>query len=227
MLQNAADIARRAAAELDDPSQSQFDFPYLQPFIDNAYDVMANQLEALGMAYQETVAVFDVPAQATDLSSFQQAGAILQYMKLPRRLKWKQQNTPDTTYQPGQFVDPSDMPEVGSNSVGITAWAWNGFIQCTPSTLALTVKLWFDTLSTTIQDPQTGVVQGTAHILAFRVAATVANIRGMSMEARLDKQALAAWQSFAVVLAKLNQAKKQVPQKIHGWRRKASPVGLM
>jgi hypothetical protein len=227
MLQNAADIARRAAAELDDPSQSQFDYPYLQPHIDQAYDVLANQLEAMGMAYQETVAVFNVPAQATDLSAQQQVGGPLQYLKLPRRLKWKQQNTPDTTYQPGEFVDPSDMPEVGSNAVGITAWAWNGFIQCTPSTLALTVKLWFDTLSTTIQDPQTGVVMGTAFILAYRVAAKVANIRGMSMEARLDKEAMGAWQSFAVVLAKLNQAKKQVPQKLHGVRRRASPVGLI
>jgi hypothetical protein len=227
MLQNAADIARRAAAELDDPSQSLFDFPYLQPHIDQAYDVLANQLEALGMAYQETVAVFNVPAQATDLSSFQQPGGPLQYMKFPNRLKWKQQGTPDPTYQPGQFMDMSDIPEVGPNAVGITAWAWNGFIQCTPSTLALTVKLWFDTLSTTIQDPQTGVVMGTAFILAFRVAAKVANIRGMSMEARLDKEALGAWQSFAVALAKRNQAKKQVPQKLHGWRRRASPVGLM
>jgi hypothetical protein len=227
MLQNAADIGRRAAAELDDPSQSFFDFPYLQPFIDNEYDILANQLEAMGMAYQEMVAVFNVPANTVDLSAIQAVGGPLQYMKLPRRLKWKVQNTPDTTYVPGEFMDPSDLPEVGPTAVGITAWAWNGVIQCTPSTLALTVKLWYDVLSTTITDPETGVVQGTAHILAFRVAATVANIRGMTMEARLDKRALSSWNTFAVILSKLNQSKKIVPRKLHGIRRKVSPVGLM
>lgn len=227
MLQNAEDIGKRAAAELDDPSQSQFDFPYLQPFIDNAYDVLANQLEAMGMAYQEQVTVFNVPANTVDLSAFQAAGGPLQYMKLPQRLKWKVQGTPDTEYQVGEFMDPSDLPEVGSTAVGITAWAWNGVIQCVPSTQALTVKLWYDVLSTTITDPQTGVVQGTAHILAFRVASKIAGIRGMSMAADLAADGKAAWHTFAVVLAKLNQSKKIVPRKLHGYRRKVSPVGLM
>ena len=225
MLENAGAIAQRAAAELDDPLQTFFTFAYLLPHIDQAYDVLANQLEAMGMAYQEQVQVFNVAAQVTDLASFQGSGQPLQYMKLPNRLKWKIQGTPDTTYQAGEFMDPSSLPEVSNSSVGIIAWAWNGVIQVTPSAQALTVKLWFDVLSTTVTDSSTGVIMGTAHILAFMVASRVANIRGMPMEARLEKDRVASWNSFAVTLSKLNQAKKIVPRKLHGGKRRASPVG--
>lgn len=227
MLENAGAIATRAAAELDDPLQTFFTYAYLQPHIDQAYDVLANQLEAMGMAYQEQVAVFNVAAQTTDLSAQQAAGQALQYMKLPNRLKWKVQGTDDTTYAPGQFMDPSSIPEVGNASVGIIAWAWNGVIQVTPSAQALTVKLWFDVLTTTVTDPSTGVIMGTAHILAFMVASRVANIRGMPMEQRIEKDRVASWNAFAVTLAKLNQAKKIVPRKLHGGKRRASPVGYM
>jgi hypothetical protein len=225
MLENAGAIATRAAAELDDPQQTFFTFAYLQPHIDQAYDVLANQLEAMGMAYQEQVQVFPVAAQVTDLASLQATGQPLQYMKLPNRLKF--QGTDDTTYSPGQFMDPSSMPEVGNASVGIIAWAWNGVIQVTPSAQAMTVKLWFDVLSTTVTDPSTGVIMGTAHILAFMVASRVANIRGMPMEMRIEKDRVATWNNFATTLSKLNQAKKIVPRKLHGGKRRASPVGYI
>jgi len=40
MLDDVLDIAQRAGALLDDPSNSRFTVPYLTPYIDQEYDQM-------------------------------------------------------------------------------------------------------------------------------------------------------------------------------------------
>lgn len=225
MLADVDDVARRAGALLDDPSNSRFTLAYLMPFIDQCYDELDVDLERAGMQYIESIAVVDVAANITDLSYLLADGMALATMKFPKWVKWKLQGQPDDLYQPSVFVN--ELAEVdAASSYGALQWRFaDGGLQITPSVTPMTLKIYFDEMSTNIIDPAQNVIRGTAHILAASVAAEAAGARkGMENVAkRLDAKHMKLWNAFKSVLVQNNQGKPVTAQPMHPRRGVATP----
>lgn len=216
MLQNVNDIAKRVGALLDDPANTRFTAAYLIPYIDQQYDTLDVDLERLGMQYIEHIAIVDVNANVTDLSYLLADGQALQSMKLPKKMKWKQQGLPDTAYQWSAYR--SELDEVAADSIGAVQYTFQqGGLQITPSSVPLTLKIYFDAISTNIYDPAQGVIRGTAHILAARVAAYVASLKnGMgTLQKKAELEASNSWNSFCKLSTMNGQSKQRSPRPMH------------
>lgn len=226
MLQDIDDIVLRVGALLDDPANNQFTGDYLQPYIDEEYDELDTELEALGMQYVESVAIFDVQPGVSNLGNLNANGGALQFMKFPLRVRWKLVGQEDLEYKPSALVQ--ELDEVSIASLGALEWRnANGAIQITPSSSAVTLKVYYDAMSSDVWDPQTQVIRGTAHILACRVAFYVAGIRGMDLAPRLEKKAGRAWDVFSRTLSKVKQAQLVMVPKTHRTRRVSTPAGYV
>ncbi|MGP8269109.1 MAG: hypothetical protein ACLQLH_03500 [Terracidiphilus sp.] len=216
MLQNVADITRRIQALLDNPSGSKFNSAYILPFIDQEYDEMDLDLERLGMQYVEQIAIFNIAANITDLTYAVGVGQPLQYMKLPKRMDWKLQGVPDIEYQPSNLV--TELDDVDLSSEGVPEWRFaSGGLQITPSSVAVTLRVYFDAVSTDIYDPAQNVIRGTAHILALRAASTIAAVNnGLgTLQKKLDQKRDRAWTSFCNLVVMNDQQKRRVAKPTH------------
>ena len=227
MLADVNDVIKRAQVLLDDPAGSIFSAAYLLPHIDMCYDELDVELENAGMQYIESIAVFDVAAGVSDLSNLLQDGQPLATMKLPKNLRWKLQGQPDSTYSRSAFV--SELSDVDpAASIGALEWRFgDGGLQVLPSSVGVTCKLYFDQMSTNVVDGTTGVVRGTAHILALDVAISIDQGRkGMESRLKLNSARRAkAWNGFKDVLTKNNQGKKVEPPRLHPRRSFVAPAG--
>lgn len=225
MLQNVKDVLKRVAALLDDPSQSTFTSAYLMPFVDQEYDEMDVELERAGMQYIESIAEIPIPAGTTDLVAFLADGKPLASMKFPKYLKWKLASQTEEYYKPCAKVE--ELDEVNAANVPVSQWRFaQGSIQITPSALDTVVKVYFDTISTNIYDPNQNVIRGTAHILAPRVGASVCAAGGdlTKRQAWLETKWKRNWNAFLVVLVQQNQQKNISNPPIHGRRGRQGPT---
>ena len=225
MLQDVDDIIKRVGVLLDDPSNSVFTRAYLMPLVDQEYDEMDVELERSGMQYIESIAIFPVPALQTDLSSFLGDGQPLSSMKSPKYVKWKLSSQTDEYYRLSNLVE--ELDEVNIANVG--AWQWrnaNGSIQITPSNQQITLKVYYDTISTNLYDPTQNVIRGTAHILAPRVGAAACAIAGDQVKRGLwlDQKAKRNWNAFLVVLVQQKQQQNISNPPIHGRRGVVGPT---
>lgn len=220
MLQDVDDIVQRVGVLMDDPSNSTFTREYIIPFIDQEYDEMDVELEQAGMQYIESIAVIPLAPLQADLSQYLADGQPLAMMKFPKYVKWKLTSQTDEFYQLSAMVDEID--EVNQANIG--TWQWrnaNGSIQITPSNIAITVKVYFDTISTNIYDPTQEVVRGTAHILAPRVGASICAVAGDQVKrgAWLSQKAFRNMNKFLTVLVQQKQQQNRSNPPIHGRRR--------
>jgi hypothetical protein len=217
MLQNVGDVIKRAGVLLDDPSNRKYTAAVLMPFIDGEYDELDTALERAGMQYIETIVNLTLTPGQSDLSSYLADGQPLQYMKLPKWIDWKLPGDPDTLYRPSAMVDKLDY--VQANNMG--AWQWKnaqGSIQVTPSAGPITLNIGIDTMSTNIYDPNTGVIRGTAFILACKTASTVLQSRGDLTGKRgafLERKATKVAGDFFEVLTLNKQQQKRSARPIH------------
>lgn len=216
MLQNVNDVVKRVGVLLDDPANTRFTPAYLIPYIDQHFDEMDVDLERLGMQYIEHIAIVNVNANVTDLTYLLADGQALASMKLPKQIRWKQQGQPDTSYRKSDQV--SELDEVSEASIGALQWTYQqGAVQVTPSSVPLTLKIYFDAVSTDIYDAAQNVIRGTAHILAARTAAYIASQQsGMgTLQRKLDQKANNSWTSFCKLVAMQQQPKQRSPRPIH------------
>lgn len=225
MLQDVDAVIKRVGALMDDPSLSTFTREYLMPFVDQEYDEMDVELERNGMQYVESIAVLNVTAGTMDLNSFLASGQPLSSMKFPKYVKWKLASQTDEFYQLSAFVQEID--EVNQSNVG--TWQWrnaNGSIQITPSNADVTLKVYFDTVSTNIFDPTQNVIRGTAHILVPRVCAAVCATGGdlTKRQAYFEKKAFKNWNAFLVVLTQQKAQSNISNPPIHGRRQANGPT---
>lgn len=225
MLQDIDSVIKRIGALMDDPSNSTFTREYLMPLVDQEYDEMDVELERNGMQYIESIAVFTVPAGTTDLSTYLSDGQPLATMKFPKYVKWKLPSQTDEFYQKSSLMQ--ELDEVNIANIGASQWRnANGSIQITPSNQDITLKVYYDTISTNIYDPTQQVIRGTAHILAPRVAAAACSTGGdltkrfSYFEAKANKN----WNAFLVVLTQQKQQSNISNPPIHGRRRATGPT---
>ena len=211
---------------MDDPTMSRYIFTYQQPFIDQCYDVLDNELEAAGMQYIESIAEVLIPAQTSDLGYLNNDGNALETMKYPKSMKWKLDGQPNNMYQPSSGP-VQELAEVdNASSFGALQWRnAQGAVQVTPSVTPMWLKIYFDEMSTDIFDPTQQVVRGTGHILAFDVAIELCDAR-KGMEAKstmLTKKRAKAWNTFKNSLVKNKQSAQIEAPQIHGKRRMGTP----
>ncbi len=226
MLADVNDVAKRAGALLDDPSNSIFTLAYLMPFIDQCYDILDVELERCGMQYIESIAVFNVTAGTTDLSSLLQDGQPLATMKLPKQVKWKLVGEPDYLYRPstGPVVELDEVDT--SQSIGALQWRFgDGALQITPSVVDITLKVYFDQMSTNIYDPSQNVIRGTAHILAAAVAWKAdARRKGMENRAKENKaEYVSSLNAFKSVVVQNQQSNPLNAKPMHPRRNVPTP----
>lgn len=226
--QDVDDVAGRVAALLDNTSRSQFTTDYLMPYIDQEFGELDNELEALGAPYAlEQTILAGIPAGTTSLSSYMDPGGPLADMKIPTDLWWKQSGLPDTSYL--QSEGPvTRLQFVAPDNVG--AWEWTflgGLLAITPSGSTVDAQVTYQKMSTNIVDPQSGVILGTASLLAVRVALYVATLRGMPIAQMLDKKQVKASRDFKMALMKPRQGVQQMSPKTHGRFARPSPTGYI
>lgn len=225
MLQDVDDIIKRVGVLLDDPSNSNFTREYIIPFIDQEYDEMDVEFERAGMQYIESIAVIPIPPLTGDLLSYLGDGQPLATMKFPKYVKWKLSSQTDEFYRLSSLVQ--ELDEVNPANIG--TWQWrnaNGSIQITPSNIAITLKVYYDTISTNIYDPTQEVIRGTAHILAPRVGASICAAAGDTVKrgAWLDRKATKNMNAFLVTLVQQKQQTNISNPPIHGRRRRNGVV---
>lgn len=225
--QDVDDIVTRVGALLDDPSNSQFDRDYLLPYIDQEFGELDNELESLGAPYALDQVVITQPPNTSSLASFMASGQPLADMKIPTDIWWKLAGQPDVNYQ--QSTGPvTQLSFVPPSSMG--AWQWTflgGMLAITPSGSPVDLQVTFQVLATNIVDPQSGVILGTAAILALRVAIYVATIRGMPMVQLLVGKEAKASRNFKMTLKKPRQGVPIMARKTHGPVVRGAPAGYI
>jgi hypothetical protein len=225
--QDVDDIVTRVGALLDNPSNSQFDRDYLMPYIDQEYGELDNELESLGAPYALDQVIVTQPANTSSLAAFMASGQPLADMKLPSDVWWKLAGQPDINFQ--QSTGPvTRLDFVPPNTQG--AWQWTflgGMLAITPSSSPVDLQVTFQTMSTNIVDPQSGVILGTAAILALRVALYVATIRGMPMVQLLTTKEAKASRNFKMALKKPRQGVPIMARKTHGRLVRGAPAGYV
>jgi hypothetical protein len=226
--EDVADVARRTAALLDNANQSRITQAYLMPYIDQEFGELDNELEALNAPYVlEQVVLAGVAPGTSSLASYMQPGGQLADMKVPSDIWWKQAGQPDIQYS--QSTGPVGRLDFTTPD-NIGAWQWTflgGMLAVTPSGGAVDLQVTYQKLSTNIVDPQTGVILGTASLLAVRVAFFVATLRGMPIAAILEKKQAAAARNFKMALTKPKQGVPVMAPKTHGRLARPSPVGYI
>jgi hypothetical protein len=225
--QDVDDIVIRVGALLDNPSNSQFDRDYLMPYVDQEFGELDNELESLGAPYALEQQYITLAANQSSLASFMAAGQPLADMKLPSDIWWKLAPQPDISYV--QSVGPvTRLDFVPPNTNGAAQWTFlGGMLAVTPSSSTVTLQVTYQKLATNIVDPQTGVILGTAAILALRVALYVATIRGMPMVQLLTGKEAKASRNFKMVLKKPRQGVPIMARKTHGRLVRGAPAGYV
>ena len=225
--QDVDDIVIRVGALLDNASNSQFDQDYLMPYIDQEFGELDNELEALGAPYALEQEYITLTSGQSSLASFMQPGGQLADMKLPSDIWWKLASQPDISYQ--QSVGPvTRLDFVPPNTNGAFQWTFlGGLLAVTPSNSPVTLQVTYQKLATNIVDPQSGVILGTAAILALRTALYVATIRGMPMVQLLTTKEAKASRNFKMALKKPRQGVPIMARKTHGRIVRGAPAGYI
>jgi len=212
-----AGVVNRVQALLDDPAGVRFSAAYLTPYIDQENEELQIMLERLGVQQEEQIALINLAAAQSapnDLTQFMAPGQPLQYMMRPKRIDWKIQGQPDTSFVQSALV--TELDDVMAGNIGCQQWRWaGGTIYTTPNWgSAVTLRVYFDALSQSIYDSAAQVMRGIGSLLALQTAAFVASLNnGMGkLQPKLDKNLARNKQNFANLLVMQGQSKNRFPR---------------
>lgn len=204
-------VIGRVGVMLDDPANRRFSPDYLRPFIDQENESLQIMLERLGVQQEEQIAIFNVPAKVGDgpydLTPYFAVGQPLQYLLRPKRLDWKIQGQPDTSYITSSLVNELDDVIVGNLGCQQYRWA-GGAIQTTPSYTGVTLRVYFLALTQSVYDSSSQIMRGIGFILARQVAIEVAALNNNmgKLQARLEKSLARDKQNLTNLLVMQQQA---------------------
>lgn len=207
------DVIDRVGVLLDDPSHRTFKKDYLRPHIDQQNESLMLDLEALGVQYQQQIAVFNLPVDVSDLTPYYATGQPLQYLMRPTLVEWKLQSQPDINYT--ESVPVKKLADVLPSNVGCGEYVWSGgVIQVTPSGTAVTLRITFLALTASVYDSAANVMRGIGFILASEAAWFIAGLnKGMgSIQVTLEKQKRRDRIRLAKILVQQQQGMLIVPQ---------------
>jgi hypothetical protein len=176
-------IIKRVGVLLDDPSNVRFSNAYIMPFVDQENESFEITLERLGIQQQEQIAIINLPSATptsdgstppVDLAPYFAAGYPLQWFLRPKRIDWKLQGQPDTSYLQSDPVDELDDVQIGNLGPYQYRWA-QGSIQLSAFYSAITIRVYFWALANDVYDNAQSVMRGIGFILATQVATLIAS----------------------------------------------------
>ena len=210
------DTVKRVGVLLDDPGNNRFSSAYIMPFIDQENESFEITLERLGIQQNEQIAIMNFPACTPgsngstppfDLAPQFAAGQPLQWFLRPKRLDWKLQGQPDTSYQQSDPVNELDDVQIGNLGPWQYRWA-QGSIQTTFFSTAITMRVYFYALATDVYDQAQTVMRGIGFILATQVATLICatNNNMGKLAAKLEKNLTRDKQNLSNLLTMTAQA---------------------
>lgn len=211
MIITMAEVVKRTQDLLGDPTGSQFDKGYLESTINQRYDDMIVELDALDLSYEESVVEINpFAANTADLSVQLAAGGSLESLMVPELIEWKLVGQADTEYVEAEKRDK--VLDVAPGTEGIASWEWRGGnIYVSKSSADVVLRVRFQAMSTNIVDATDNVIRGVTNILAYKTAALVSRKRGGDGGAKLamsyEGMGREAMDNFTVLMVK--NAQKQ------------------
>jgi hypothetical protein len=212
-----AGVVGRVQALLDDPAGIRFSAAYLTPYIDQENEEIQIMLERLGVQQQEQISLIQIPAAHSapnDLTPFLAPGQPLQYLMRPKRIDWKIQGQPDTSFSQSDPVNELDDVMVGN--IGCQQWRWaGGSIQTTPSWgAAVTLRVYYFALTQSVYDSAAQVMRGVGGLLALQAAAFVCSLNNNmgKLQAKLDKNLARNKQNFTNLIVMQQQSQLIFPR---------------
>ena len=211
-----AQIVKRVGVLLDDPANIRFSSAYIMPYLDQENESFEITLERLGIQQQEQIAIINLPActptpngstPPLDLAPQFAAGYPLQWFLRPKRIDWKLQGQPDTSYIQSDPVDELDDVQIGNLGPYQYRWA-QGSIQLSFFSTAVTIRVYFYALANDIYDNAQSVMRGVGFILATQVATTICatNNNMGKLAAKLEKNLARDKQNLSNLLVMAAQA---------------------
>ncbi|MDE2102974.1 MAG: hypothetical protein KGL39_37365 [Patescibacteria group bacterium] len=210
-------VVRLVQAFLEDPAGARFSAAYVTPIIDHQNQLLQTYFEKIGIQQQEQIAIFNLPAATAgpvDLSAYMQTGQPLQYLMRPKRLDWKPQGQPDTAYLESDLVE--ELDDVAPGNLGCQQWRWaNGSIQVTANYGgAVTLRIYFDALASSLWDQSAGIMRGIGNVLALAAAKQIAATNnGMgTLQKELQDEFAKAKRSLSSLLVMQKQSQNIFPR---------------
>jgi hypothetical protein len=211
-----AQIIKRVGVLLDDPTGARFSSEYIMPYVDQENESYEITLERLGIQQQEQIAIINLPPAVqtsdgscppVDLAPFFAAGQPLEFFLRPKRIDWKLQGQPDTSYQQSDPVNELDDVQYGNLGPWQYRWA-QGSIQLSANYTAVTIRVYFYALVNDIYDNAQSVMRGIGFILATQVAADICatNNNMGKLAAKLEKNLARDKQNLSNLMTMTAQA---------------------
>jgi len=186
------------------------DKDYIVGFLSIRNEDLEAKFAANGMAYQEEWIVLPaVPAQTSDLSSYQTPGNLLGDMMLPYSLEWRVPGQPDTAFAPVPLKDKVLDTDPNSPINGIASWAWTrGIIQISASAIAVDIRVGCDLLPDVFQSDSDNYIPGSTNVLTYWTSETIAKSRGgpaSKFGVEMQAKGEAAWSDVEALMVQQTQ----------------------
>jgi hypothetical protein len=195
---------------------------YICRFLEIVNDDLMQRFENLDLNFSTEVVILpDVPANTTDLSSFQQEGAPLACLELPLLLEWRLAGQTQLEWQPVENVQKVYDTDTGtglpgvpvtSEEIGIDSYEWRGgVIYISPSSQDTDIRVRYQSLPVDLDaDSPNQPVRGVVNILAYGISIMILSKRGGQDTLKTD---IEGWLTQAVGLFESTQVKSQQSQR--------------
>jgi hypothetical protein len=229
------DIVGRVQKLFEDEQEAWCDKGYVLGWLAMYSEDLESYLENLDLSYDEQIVVIlNVPANTTDLSSYQTEQQPLENMMLPISLEWKLTGENNLQWHP---VDPTDKiidtdasldgQPVASNIVGILSWVWqNSTVKLSPSSVAVDLRIGAEMLPAVVNIDNSAYIKGMTNVLAYGIAGMICDTRGGAGLAKLSIKFGDRHQKALDVLVDRLVKQDQIPHRRMGGRRSRYPGPL-
>ena len=224
MIPSVSVLIKRVQALLSDPAGKRFDNAYLMPFIGLANEDLYAELTSVNLKYEDTVVtILNVPANTTDLSTYQATGGVLEYMMVPSKVEWRNVGESDEEWRKVPSVDEvadtnaaAGGDPIASNVSYVRSYEWRGeILYLSPCENPVDLRIRFEALPADLSDEQKSIIRGVLNVLSYGTAALVAETDGemgklaVNLEHRFQK----ALDNFETIMVKKDQLVKRIPKK--------------
>lgn len=222
------DIVSRVQKLFEDEQAGWCDKGYILGWLQMYNEDLESYLENLDLAYDtQVVVILGVPANTTDLSTYQSASGPLANMMFPIALEWKLTGDNNLQWRP---IDPVDKVEdtdssldgqpVHSNIVGILSYEWRGsIVYISPSSVAVDLRMRAEMLPAVVNTDNAAYIKGMTNVLAYGISVMIADVRGGAGNAKLSLKFADRHQKALDVLVDRLVKQDQIPHRRMGGRR--------
>jgi len=221
-------IVKRVQKLFQDEQAAWCDKGYILGWLEMYNEDLASYLENLDLAYDEQVVVLEsVPAQTTDLSSYQLDGGQLGGMVYPISLEWKLTTENNLQFRPVDPVDKEidtdaslDGQPVQSNLAGIASWEWRGSkVFISPSSVAVDIRMRAEMLPDVVNTDSSTYIAGMTNVLAYGIAVMIADTVGGVGNGKLSIKFADRHQKALDIIVDRLVKQDQIPHRRMGGRR--------